>query len=147
MFTRIGKRMRIRAALAVVFFYSFCAVAPSTAMAFSPRAAHCLTDAQGMASHVHRDAKASTVHQHADGSTHSHRGDEHAMPQNAGTQGDAGHSGNDSGTCCGLFCLTILAHDPAALVPVPPDADAAVPGLQSRLDGRAPGRINRPPIG
>jgi hypothetical protein len=136
----------LKAALLLSLLYAFCILMPNVALALSSAAAHCLTEPHG-ASHVHQAAD--TTHVHADGKAHTHSGSA------AHDHGDAsaphkhsdGDGKNHSGTCCGLFCITAIAHEPASALSAPIFVSARIfPGLGDGLSGRGPGRINRPPI-
>jgi hypothetical protein len=134
------RTFRIKAAIAATLLYAVCVLAPSAALAFSPQAAHCLTETQG-AAHVHRDAAQATPHIHADGTDHAHA-------DSSGAQ-DPSHTDDKarSGNCCGLFCVSALASEPAAALLAPPTCALDGPTLTFRLDGHEPGRLHRPPIG
>jgi hypothetical protein len=136
MLSRLSKRFRLKAALALAALYAFCILAPHVALAVTHVAAHCLTAPHG-AAHVH-SAKA-TKHVHADGTAHEHHG--------AGAPDE--HSGADGklhATCCGVFCVSALAQEAPALA-APPAVRQAEPGALYLLIGHEPDRINRPPIG
>ena len=134
------KGFRIKAAIAATLLYAVCVLAQSAALAFSPKAAHCLTETQG-AAHVHRDAAQAAPHIHEDGTGHAH--DDSSGAQNTSHTHDKDRSNN----CCGLFCVSALASEPATTLLAPPTSALDGPTLTFRLDGREPGRIHRPPIG
>lgn len=136
----LKKGLRIKAAVAATLLYAVCLLAPSAALAFSPQAAHCLTETQS-AAHVHRDAAQAAPHIHADGTGDAHA--DSADAQNPSHTDDKARSSN----CCGLFCISALASEPAAALLAPPTSALDGPTLTFRLDGREPGRIHRPPIG
>ena len=135
----LKKAFRIKAAIAVTLLYAVCSLAPSAALALSAKAAHCLTESQG-AAHVHRDA-AGAAHVHADNTPHLH--DDTLGAQEPTHSDDKARSSN----CCGLFCVSALASEPAPALLAPPASALTGPALTFRLDGREPGRIHRPPIG
>jgi len=129
---------RWRAAFVLAALYAFCVLMPHAALAFTHAAAHCPTEAP-LAAHVHQH-NAAITHVHADGHVHTH----HA-PDNAGDPTDH-HGTQHSETCCGLFCITAIADEPAMALVLPPLAAPEPPALEAALTGCAPGRINRPPI-
>ena len=139
MLSGLNKRLRLKAAVTLAALYAFCIVAPHAALALTHNAAHCVTETQG-AAHMHHEAKAAQ-HVHADDVAHSH-------PNSGAPQEHSDADGKSyGGNCCGLFCLTALAHEPASALSAPPAALLAGPGEFYRLAGRGPDRINRPPIG
>lgn len=134
--------------------YAFCVLAPHAAMALtlSASGAHCLTEPMGM-SHVHQ-AKASVEHTHADGTKHIHATSPEPLQTAVHVHGDAGalddHAKPATATdanCCGLFCITALAHDGAAILPAPPPRAFEGPAPQAERASRTPDRIYEPPIG
>jgi len=137
---------RWRAALALAGLYACCILVPSVALALTSAAAHCLTDTHG-AAHVH-PAIANT-HVHADGVAHKHHdraAHTHADEGAPNGHADSGGKTHD-GNCCGLFCITALAHEAPAALSAPPAVSRALPALADFLSGRGSDRINRPPIG
>jgi hypothetical protein len=134
------KTFRIKAAIAATLLYAICVLAPSAALAFSPQAAHCLTETQS-AAHVHGDAAQAAPHIHDDGAGDAHA--DSADAQNPSHTEDKARSNN----CCGLFCVSALASEPAAALLASPTPALDGPTLTFRLDGREPSRIHRPPIG
>jgi len=133
----LTRGLRFRAALALAALYAFCVIAPHAAFALTHAVAHCLTEPHG-AAHVHQPR--AKVHVHADGVAHTHG--------NAAPQQQSNADGKDhDGTCCGLFCVTALAHEPAPTLSAPLAARLIGPGQQYERAGRGPERINRPPIG
>jgi hypothetical protein len=137
MLRRLTRRFRFNAALALAAIYAFCVIAPHAALAVTDTTAHCLTEPHG-ASHVHRAQAETRVHVHADGTAHAH-GDTAPHQQK---DADKDHGG----TCCGLFCVSALAHEPALTLSAPLAATPIGLGQQYELAGRGPERINRPPI-
>ena len=101
----LTKTFRIRAAILVALAYAFCVLAPTAALAFSdsPTAFHCLSELAGMGTPSQHEAAG---HTHMDGATHRH--DEDGAHNHKSDLGDKG----DVGTCCGLFCVSALSHDP-----------------------------------
>ena len=138
MLSGLSKRFRLKAAVALAALYAFCVLAPHAALALTNAAAHCLTEPRG-AAHVHQEKAPAKSHVHADGVVHSHTGTAHDESDSDGKP----HSGN----CCGIFCVTALAHEPAPALSAPPAALLVGPGEFYRLAGHSPDRINRPPIG
>ena len=139
MLTRLTKSFRIKAAIVLAVAYAFCVLAPTTGLAFAD-AAHavpCLTDHHGLAAaHNH----GGTTHVHTDGNTHRHA-DNGASHKHSEGDGKA-HPGN----CCGLFCMSALATDPAVTLGTPAEATALFPAADTGPASRGPDRINRPPI-
>lgn len=144
----LGNRLRCRAALALAALYAFCILFPVAAFALGgTAAAHCLTETAP--AHVHKAAaKAETTHVHGDGSVHSHATPAQHRHADAGAahHDEDGAKQDHAGTCCGLFCVSAIAHEPPAV------AASAVIGMRTvaspdfALAGRGPFRINRPPI-
>ena len=146
MLTRLNRRMRWRTALALVGLYAFCILVPSVALAFANAAAHCLTETHGIV-HVHQAA--AKPHIHGSGSAHTHEGNTahaHADEGAPTTHGNADDQTRE-GNCCGLFCVTALAHEAPAVITAPIAVIRTLPALTDSLSGHGPGRINRPPIG
>ena len=123
MLRRLTRRFRFNAALALAALYASCVIAPHAALALTDAAAHCLTEPHG-SSHVHRAQAETRVHVHADGTAHTH-GDTAPHKQK---DVDKDHGG----TCCGLFCVTALAHEPALTLSAP---------LAASLIGPATGQL------
>ena len=149
----LTRRLRIRAALALVALYAACILGPHAAMALSALPAHCLTDTS-LTAHVHTgNAPART---HAGNAGHHHDGHHHAAPaqdaQAPHDHADAGtphkHDGKShpSTNCCGVFCVSAMGCEPQAISAPAPVVSVSTPALDEALVGRGPGRINRPPI-
>ena len=139
MLSGLRKRFRIKAAILIAVAYAVCVLAPATALAFadSPSAFHCLSDLHGVtAEHDH----AAPTHVHADGTAPQHT-DHGTRHQHSDADGK-GHIGN----CCGLFCMTALAHEPGVILAAPMFATPTQPSPVTGLAGRGPDRIIRPPI-
>lgn len=149
MLTRLRKRLRLKAALALAALYAVCILMPNAALAFSAHAAaHCLTET-GPA-HVHAaPAVTSKTHEHSDGSGHSHATKvSHTHDDTAAADDEKGdHGKKHEGGCCGLFCISALAHEPPAVLTTALTGGRTVPVHTYALAGRGPSRINRPPIG
>jgi hypothetical protein len=148
MLTSLTKALRFRAALALAALYAFCVLAPHAALALGGALGHCLNEVS--AAHVHQPP--AVTHVHADGTVHTH-----AKPAGHGDRDTAKH--NDSAkheprgsdhrspaNCCGVFCLSAMAQD--NFVKLAPDhvGTVLIADVPETLSGRAPGRINRPPI-
>ncbi len=133
----LTKNFRIRAAILIALAYAFCVLAPSAAVAASPTSLHCLDELSGMsAPSKHEDLS----HAHADGTIHHH--DHSGVPDHhSGTDGKA-----DDGSCCGLFGVSALAHDPGLTFGVSALASQTVSAASDGRDGRAPAPLHRPPI-
>lgn len=118
--------------------YTLCLLAPGAAMAFNgPAAAHCLTKQHHL---VSRHQHGTKTHVHADGATHHHVGHDH----DTGKHSDSGGK-STSGNCCGLFCMTALSQEVAEFAASSMNFTAYDPSLDSRLTGRVPEGLNRPP--
>jgi hypothetical protein len=115
----------------LALFAALCFVAPPAVLAFGHggNALGCLANANKV-----NHGKPTS---HADGQ-HGH----HAS-------GDGDHSAPASDhhqmTCCGLFCLSALATECAAIAPAPLIA-ALVPAREPTLFSRVTERLDRPPI-
>jgi hypothetical protein len=136
MLSGLSKRFRLNAAAVLAALYAVCVLAPHAALAITQVAAHCLTESHG-AAHVH--GSSTTKHVHADGTAHDHGG---GAPHN--------HADGDKapvGSCCGVFCVTALPHEPVPALATPLVARQIEPGAFFELAGREADRINRPPIG
>jgi hypothetical protein len=146
MLTGLSKPKRLKAALLLSLLYAFCILMPNAALAFSNAAAHCLTEPHG-AAHVHEVTV--TSHVHADGLTHTHSEIASHGPGDAGAphEHSDGDGKNHNGGCCGLFCISAIAHEPASAFPAPLLVARIFSRLDAALSGRGPSRINRPPIG
>jgi len=152
MFRPYNRQVRWRAAIALAALYAFCVLLPTAALALTQAAAHCLTGSNG-ASHVHRTVeKAPEPHSHANATQHDHGHDaasqahgktnDEISNETGDNTGDKSHGGN----CCGLFCVSAIAHDNALSPAVVLAAAKDSPALADALVGHAPDRINRPPI-
>lgn len=135
MLSRLAKTVRRKAAVTIAVLYALCILAPSAVLALNSAAAHCLTDSNSLA-HVHQDhAKA---HVHSDGATDQHHTHHDDKPHK--------HSDAGGGNCCGLFCSTALPSVANVGFAELPTAAKIDPVRADALTGRAPDRINRPPI-
>lgn len=145
----LTKDLRKRAAILIAVAYAFCVMAPAAALAVvsSPTVFHCIDALTA------KNAAAPSqiaAHSHADGSAHQHDHGSHdqathqhgAALDHPSDDGGAGHAGN----CCGLFCVSAIAHDPGVDFGVRSPASASVATLANGLDGRAPCPLHRPPI-
>ena len=135
MLARLTRRLRRHAAIVLATLYALCVIGPVAALALSHSAAHCLTEPG--AAHVHGKASAQS-HGHTDDVSHQH------------DDGDTGHEHSGTGTaapgnCCGLFCVTALAHEPGFAPLTPPAIGPVTLARADALDGRGPDRIDRPP--
>ena len=135
MLSGLTRRFRLRAAIMLAALYTLCAVGPAAALALTRSAMHCLTEHS--AAHVHGKASAQ-IHGHMDDLSRQH------------DDGDAAHKHSDTekaapGNCCGLFCVTALAHEPGFAPLTLPAIGPAAPAHADALDGRGPDRIDRPP--
>jgi len=135
----LTKKLRTRAAILLALAYAFCVLAPSAALAFAgtPTSFHCLAELTGISAPSTHDGAA---HSHADGSAHHH--DQSGVPDHhSGTGSKA-----DTGNCCGLFCISALAHGPGVTFGISTPATLAPPAVANGLAGRAPSPLHRPPI-
>jgi hypothetical protein len=140
----LTKNLRRRAAILIAVAYAFCVLAPSAALAVvsNPTVFHCIGELSAQS--------APAAHGHADGSTHRHdqSGHDHgthdhgAVPDHQSDDGGKGHAG----TCCGLFCVSAIAHDPGLTFGVTTPASSAVATAANHLAGRALCPLHRPPI-
>lgn len=135
----LTKNLRRRAAILIAVAYAFCVVIPAAALAFgdSPTVFHCLQDTSSTANAAKHGAMA---HSHSDGAVHQHATS--SMP--------ASHSGHDSsadaGNCCGLFCVSALAHSVSLTFGLFAAISPSMPTVANGLTGRAPTPLHRPPI-
>jgi hypothetical protein len=135
----LTKLFRTRAAILIALAYAFCVLAPSAALAVAnnPASFRCLDDLNAMSTPSHHEGLS---HAHADGTVHHH--DQSGVPDHhSGTGGKA----ND-GSCCGLFCVSALPHDPGLTFGVSTPASPAPSAVSRGLAGRAPAPLHRPPI-
>lgn len=143
----LTKNLRRRAAIVIAVAYAFCVLAPTAALAVvvSPTVFHCIgaLDAKSDAKQV------SETRQHADGSAHH---PEQSAPDDSKIQlggvpdHHSGQDKSDTGNCCGVFCVSAIAHDPGMTFGQSEPASAAPSGVVTGLIGRAPGPLHRPPI-
>lgn len=135
----LTKRFRTRAAVLIALAYAFCVLAPSVALAVadSPASFHCLAELNGMSAPSKHEG---ISHAHADDAVHHH--DQSGVPDHhSGTGGKA-----DAESCCGLFCVSALPHDPGLTFGISALASRALPAVANGLAGRAPSPLHRPPI-
>lgn len=145
----LTKNLRRRAAIAIAVVYAFCVLAPAGALAVvaSPTVFHCIGDLSAKPAPV---VQQTAAHVHGDGSTHQHGqvSLDHGSHDQSGAadhHSDAGEKSH-AGTCCGLFCVSALAHDPGLTFGVSTPASSSVATVTKGLHGRAPGPLHRPPI-
>ena len=140
--TSLNRALRRKAAIALAVLYALCVLMPAAAVALTS-AAHCLTGPQG-AAHVHQAA--SQAHVHSDGVAHAHA-DQPADHADGAPHEHSDAAGAQNGNCCGLFCVSAIAHDAHPALGATIAAQRTVPARAYALPGRGPERINRPPIG
>lgn len=148
MLTRFNKGLRFRAAIALAALYAFCILLPQAALAYSKNPAHCLTDTSP--AHVHKvSTEAKNTHVHSDGSVHSHvnKASAHDDAGESSPHKPAGGDAKHANNCCGLFCISAIAHEAPTTFTRLVVVTRALPSLTEALSGRGPDRINRPPIG
>jgi hypothetical protein len=144
---RTIKTVRRKAGLSLALLYAFCILLPTVAFSASGAPAHCLTQAD--AAHMHKRVAESVAHVHGEGAAHSHGADAsaHGHADAAAPRNDADTgSGTRASNCCGLFCITGLSLEFPQFVSTFVQRTHAVAALADVLIGRAPDRINRPPI-
>ena len=135
----LTKLFRTRAAILIALAYAFCVLAPSAALAVAnnPASFHCLDELSGVSAPSKHEGLS---HAHADGTIHHH--DHSGAPDHhSGTGGKA-----DDGSCCGLFGVSALAHDPGLMFGVSTPASPAPSAISNGLAGRATPPLHRPPI-
>jgi hypothetical protein len=143
MLARLGKTMRWKAALTLAVLYALSFLVPPVAFAVSGGPAHCLTDTGS--AHVHESiAKPVQSHAHGDGASHSHGAHDHADDGIAHDHADG--SGKSATNCCGLFCVSAMAHASPEFATSPVVSTQMVAVLADVLTDRGPDRMNRPPI-
>ncbi|HZL36769.1 MAG TPA: hypothetical protein VFC78_15730 [Tepidisphaeraceae bacterium] len=136
----VTKNFRMRAAILIALAYAFCALAPSAALALnsSPAAFHCLAELAGMS--VPEDHASTYEPMHSTPHQHDHA-DKGVADKSSDSHGKA-HTGN----CCGLFCMSAMAHDPEITLTVSAPSSPALPAVANGLAGCGPSRLHRPPI-
>jgi hypothetical protein len=134
MLRRLTKAVRWRTARVLVVLYAACLLAPAAAIAFGGAVPPCLADdSRGVvrtAMHEH----GGNAHAHTDGTVHQHSKAPDGQTKDPGAQ------------CCGLLCTSAL---PAILIDMPLPAFRARSAISAEVDalaGRAPDRLDRPPI-
>jgi hypothetical protein len=144
----LTKNLRRRAAIVIAVAYAFCVLAPATALAVvaSPTAFHCIGDLNAKAAPA---VQQTAMHVHEDGTSHHHGHSAHDQSGAADHHSDAGDKAHDNkahgGACCGLFCVSALAHDPGVTFGISTPASSAVATLVNGLTGDAPSPLHRPP--
>ena len=135
----LTKNFRSRTALFIALAYVLCVLAPSAAVAFSdsPTAFHCLGELSEMSA---PSEHAGMSHMHANGTVHHH--DQSGAVDNQSDTDGKSHTGS----CCGLFCVSAIAHDPGLTFGISAPASLALPAVANVLAGRAPSPLHRPPI-
>ena len=128
--------------------YAFCVLAPNVALALTNAkgAMHCLTEPSNL-SHVHA-AETPKAHTHTDGTSHVHS----AAIADPSSHGDENSNHGDPGNvkeanCCGLFCVTAMAHEGVAVLSAPPPSGFGPLMPEPKRAALAPLRIDQPPIG
>jgi hypothetical protein len=143
MFGILAARLRVRAAIAMIAAYAFCALAPHVALALTNGtvAMHCLdelTAAQADHDHTAMSAAAAmnhghdrimAVHQHDSGATPQHSADGKSHP----------------GDCCGVFCMSALANAGGVTIGLRATRMSEFYSPAIRLAGDDPDLPNRPP--
>jgi hypothetical protein len=124
MLQKLRTGLGFRVAMAAAAFAALCFIAPPAVMAFGhgSNTVHCLTNADSVDHGMHS------------GATHTDHDDHAKLP------------GDNSPSCCGLFCLSALAPASGPVVAsiiVPP---ALAPPVEKSFFGRTPDLPIRPPI-
>ena len=135
----LTKNLRRRAAILIAVAYAFCVLAPTAALAFadSPAMVYCLPGTNAMAKAAEHDGVA---HGHADEVVYQH--EPSGMPDHHSSKNGKA----DAGSCCGLFCVSAIAHDPGLTFGLLAPASAAAYAIVTGLIGRAPSPLHRPPL-
>jgi hypothetical protein len=139
----LTKTLRVKAAIVLAALYALCILAPAVAFALSdnPAVAHCLTEGHvGVHDHGGKHEHGGKLHVHADGTTHQHH-DDGAAPQAPADDGKG-----PIASCCGLFSVVAIPGEPVPSLGFDSLASVVLPIFGEALTGRAPERINRPPI-
>jgi hypothetical protein len=147
MLSRFRKTLRIKATIVAVAAYAICVLAPNAVLAAMNASGtlHCLTERSAL-SQVHSLQKTET-HKHSDGISHVHAGAESATGSPAGENSDHDSPGTVKETnCCGLFCVTAIAHVGIAVLPAPPPSGFGSPVREPERAAIDPLRIDEPPI-
>lgn len=135
----LKKNVRNWLAAFIALGYVACVLAPTAALAFtaSPASFHCLAELTGLSAPTADD-----------GHSHTHA---HGAVQQNDQSGVADHQSGtgskiDDGSCCGLFCVSALSHDPGLTFGVSTPASPVSSPVSRGLIGRAPSPLHRPPI-
>jgi hypothetical protein len=139
----LTKTLRVKAAIVLAALYALCILAPAVAFALSdnPAVAHCLTEGHvGVHDHGGKHEHGGKLHVHADGTTHQHHDD------GAAPQAPADDSKGPIASCCGLFSVVAIPGEPVPSLGFDSLASVVLPIFGEALTGRAPERMNRPPI-
>jgi hypothetical protein len=152
MLCRLTKRLRIRAALALIALYGLCVLGSPLAVALAGTMAElpCFTG-----EHHGTAAEPASAMAHLPSGDHAHHSGGHAHHEGMVHQpvdhsappphGDSGQHKQRIGACCGVLCFTAMATEFAAPLREIPQRSVVVEVLQANLSGRAPERIDRPP--
>ncbi len=150
----LTKNLRRRAAIVIAVAYAFCVLAPAGALAVvsSPTVFHCIGELNAMAA---PGLQQTATHVHDDGTSHHRHGyGAHDRSGSADHHADVGDKTHDNktrdnkdhgGTCCGLFCVSALAHDSGLTFGVSTPTTSATATMVNGLTGRAPAPLHRPP--
>jgi hypothetical protein len=134
MLRRLTKAVRRRTARVLVVLYAACLLAPAAAIALGCAVPPCLADDTHGVVRTALHEHGGNAHVHKDGTVHQH------------SKGPDGHATDPDAQCCGLFCTSAL---PAILIdmPLPPFQTRAAHFAEvDALAGRAPDRLDKPPI-
>jgi hypothetical protein len=124
MLQKLRTGLGFRVAMAAAAFAALCFVAPPAVMAFGhgSNTVHCLANADTVDHGMHG------------GATHKDHGGPAKLP------------GDNSPSCCGLFCLSALAADACGTIAPAAIYSAPFPAREAHLFSRVPERPDRPPI-
>lgn len=118
--------------------YAFCVLTPAAlAFADSPTVFRCLSNTSVISNSAEHGGAAHTL---ADGAVHQQE-QSGALDHHSNQDGKA-----DAGNCCGLFCVSALAHDSGLAFGLSAPASSSEAMLANGLTGRAPLPLHRPPI-
>ncbi|MGJ4953333.1 hypothetical protein [Bradyrhizobium sp. HKCCYLS20291] len=140
--------MRVLAGRLLVLVYLICVLSPGVALAFSPGVAPCLEDATLTVAHHHEMAETMMPQMHAAHASHHGHDHDHASAEaEAQVPAPSHHDhGKIPGPCCAMMCAVgLTAALPAVMLPAPL-ATASEAARETRLPGRTPPRLDRPPI-
>jgi hypothetical protein len=139
----LTKNLQRQAAILIAVTYALCILAPAAALAViaSPASFRCAEELNATTA----PKQVNMVHSHAGGAAHHHEQNSYEQNGALDHQSDTGDK-DHARSCCGLFCVPALAHDPGITFGVSAPGSSSVTALASGLSGRAPPPLHRPPI-